>query len=141
MMATAEPQVPAVDPLVETTAALPVVGARDRGRASATLPRLQPGSYLAIQDGAEYVVIGLGEAPMRVGRSPAADVVIDDASVSRRHAMVVRRAGRTVLLDDRSRNGISVNGVRTSEAVLSDGDEIVLGRVTLRYVEVAAAAA
>jgi pSer/pThr/pTyr-binding forkhead associated (FHA) protein len=40
-----------------------------------------------------------------------------------------------VILDDRSRNGVYVNGARVSEADLEDGDTIALGRVLLRFVE------
>jgi pSer/pThr/pTyr-binding forkhead associated (FHA) protein len=41
-----------------------------------------------------------------------------------------------VVLDDRSLNGVVVNGARVREAVLDDGDTIVIGRVVLRYHEV-----
>ena len=56
--------------------------------------------------------------------------------MSRRHAVVIHRGGRTMLLDDRSLNGIYVNGQRVSEAALNDGDWIGIGHVSLRYVEV-----
>jgi pSer/pThr/pTyr-binding forkhead associated (FHA) protein len=73
---------------------------------------------------------------LRIGRSPAADILLDDPSVSRRHAVLVHRGGRAVLLDDRSLNGVFVNGERVGEAALHDGDAIVIGHVSLRYVEV-----
>ena len=72
----------------------------------------------------------------RIGRNPSADVVIDDQSVSRRHAIVTQRGDTTVILDDRSLNGTFVNGERIGESPLRDGDTIALGRVHLRYVEV-----
>jgi pSer/pThr/pTyr-binding forkhead associated (FHA) protein len=56
--------------------------------------------------------------------------------VSRRHALVTLRGARTVVLDDRSLNGVQVNGTRVSEAPLADGDLVALGRVLLRYLEV-----
>jgi pSer/pThr/pTyr-binding forkhead associated (FHA) protein len=40
-----------------------------------------------------------------------------------------------MILDDRSLNGVQVNGVRVSEAELKDGDTVLIGHVTLRYVE------
>ena len=40
-----------------------------------------------------------------------------------------------MILDDRSRNGVHVNGERVSEADLRDGDTILCGRVTLRFVD------
>ena len=72
----------------------------------------------------------------RLGRSLSADVEIDDATVSRRHALIVRQEGQTFLLDDGSRNGTWHNGIRVARAVLRDGDEIDLGGARLRYVEV-----
>ena len=72
----------------------------------------------------------------RLGRSLSADIEIDEPSVSRRHALIVRQDGQTYLLDDGSRNGTWHNGVRVDRAVLSDGDTIDLGTARLSYVEV-----
>ena len=99
------------------------------------MPKISAGRYLAIEDGDEVVLMALDRDLMHVGRSPSAEIVLDDASVSRRHALITRRGERSVILDDRSLNGIRVNGVRVTEAELSDGDTIVVGHVTLRYVE------
>jgi pSer/pThr/pTyr-binding forkhead associated (FHA) protein len=123
----------------QETGPLPRLPERDRRRALATVARPAPGRYLAIEDGGEIVLFALGDREgqtLRIGRSPAADIVLDDASVSRRHAVIVHRGGRTMILDDRSLNGVFVNGQRASEAVLSDGDGIVIGHVTARYHEV-----
>ena len=48
----------------------------------------------------------------RIGRSLAADVRFDDATVSRRHALIVAQADGVRVLDDRSLNGVYVNGRR-----------------------------
>src|SRR4029079_1335725 len=72
----------------------------------------------------------------RLGRSLSADVEIDEPSVSRRHALIVRQDGQTYLLDDGSRNGTWHNGIRVDRAVLNDGDTIDLGTARLSYVEV-----
>ena len=48
----------------------------------------------------------------RIGRSLAADVRFDDPTVSRRHALIVRQPDGVRLLDDRSLNGVFVNGAR-----------------------------
>ena len=58
---------------------------------------------------------------------------LDDHTVSARHAIVVARADRLRILDDRSTNGTVVNGRRVDEAELHDGDVVVLGRVVLTY--------
>jgi pSer/pThr/pTyr-binding forkhead associated (FHA) protein len=123
----------------QETGPLPRLPERDRRRASAMMARPAPGRYLAIEDGGEIVLFALGEREgqtLRIGRSTAADIVLDDASVSRRHAVIVHRGGRTVILDDRSLNGVYVNGERVGEAVLSDGDGIAIGHVSARYREV-----
>ena len=115
---------------------LPRTAARDRRRAAVTAPRLGPGRYLAIEDGSEVVVIPIEGESLRLGRSTSADVILEDVSVSRRHAVVVRRNQDTVVLDDRSQNGVVVNGQRVGGAVLDHGDEIRLGRVAMRYLHV-----
>jgi pSer/pThr/pTyr-binding forkhead associated (FHA) protein len=99
------------------------------------VPRLSPGRYLALEDGSDVVLLALNAELMHIGRSPTSEIVLDDASVSRRHALIARRGDRTVILDDRSRNGVHVNGVRVSEAELHDGDVVVCGHITLRFVE------
>jgi pSer/pThr/pTyr-binding forkhead associated (FHA) protein len=136
-VAIAHPHLSTEAPTQETTT-LPQVEARERRRASATLPQLAPGRYLGIEEAGEIVLMSLAADVMHIGRSPAADIVLDDSSVSRRHALIARRGEDTVVLDDRSLNGIRVNGVRVNEAILRDGDVIVLGQVTLRFVDVPA---
>jgi len=119
----------------QETGNLPRFPERERRRASATVPQLAPGRYLAIEDAGEVVLMPLRSELVRVGRSPANEIVLDDSSVSRRHALITRRGEAMVILDDRSLNGIRVNGERVAEAALRDGDMILLGHVTLRYVE------
>ena len=105
--------------------------------AAAAVWRLSPGRYLAIPDGDDVVVARLGGVT-RIGRRPSADVVLDDATVSRRHALVMERDGGVVIADDRSRNGLFVNGLRVSQARLRNGDEVQLGARVMRFLEVAA---
>ena len=72
----------------------------------------------------------------RIGRSRAADVQLDDATVSRRHALVVlTETGELRALDDRSLNGLFVNGERVEWAPLRDGDELEIGRYRLHLLE------
>ena len=118
------------------THALPHTAERERRRAAFTAPKLAPGRYLAIEDGDEVVVIEVGEETLHLGRSTSATVMLEHSSVSRRHAVVARRGDETVVLDDRSLNGVMVNGERVREAALRHGDEIVLGQVTLRFLDI-----
>ena len=64
-----------------------------------------------------------------VGRSRSCQLVLDDDSVSRRHARFSSTSGRCTLVDLSSRNGTYVNGRLVQQADLRDGDRIVLGRV------------
>src|SRR3954471_1418534 len=120
-------EAPAVSPMVE----------RDRTRAAARISQPGPGRYLAIPDGDEVALVPLREPTTRIGRSHTADVVLEDSSVSRRHAIIARRGQSSVLLDDRSLNGVHLNGERVIEAPLAHNDEILIGRISVRYVEVA----
>jgi pSer/pThr/pTyr-binding forkhead associated (FHA) protein len=120
----------------EETVALPRLASRDRRRAAAEIRRPAPGRYLAVEDGGDVVLVAIRESALRLGRDAAADMVFDDPSVSRRHAIVLPRDGGTVILDDRSLNGVRVNGKRVMAQTLRDGDVIALGSVTMRFVEV-----
>jgi pSer/pThr/pTyr-binding forkhead associated (FHA) protein len=133
-VAIADPR-PHTEAPTQETGTLPRIPDRERRRASLTMPRLAPGRYLAIEDSADVVLLPLDRELTHIGRSPSSEIVLDDASVSRRHALITRRGDRTVILDDRSRNGVHVNGARVSEADLHDGDIVVCGHITLRYIE------
>ena len=121
----------------QETGSLPRIPDRELGqhRGPAALPQLAPGRYLAIEDAGEVVLMALKSDLVRIGRSSANEIVLDDASVSRRHALLARRGETTFVLDDRSLNGVRVNGQRVSESPLKDGDALLLGHVALRYVE------
>lgn len=94
-----------------------------------------PGRYLIVEDDRERRPVPLGAPVVHLGRGMSADVVLDHHSVSRRHALIVQRGRRTFILDDRSLNGVLVNGRPVSEAELHHEDVLVLGRVVLRYLE------
>jgi predicted nucleic acid-binding Zn-ribbon protein len=96
----------------------------------------QPGEYLAYEEDEETTVMALTHEWTRVGRSLAADVRFDDPTVSRRHALLVRQPDGVRVLDDRSLNGVFVNGERIEWRTLEDGDEIVVGRYRLRFLSV-----
>jgi pSer/pThr/pTyr-binding forkhead associated (FHA) protein len=97
----------------------------------------QPGEYLVYEDDGELRTVALTREWTRIGRSLAADVRFDDPTVSRRHALIVRHPDGVRLLDDRSLNGVFVNGARVDGRVLKDGDEIIVGRYRLGFISVA----
>jgi predicted RNA-binding Zn-ribbon protein involved in translation (DUF1610 family) len=90
------------------------------------------GDYIAFEDGG-LRVIQLLDGWTRIGRSLSADIRFDDPTVSRRHAMIHREVGGTRILDDRSLNGVFVNGERVDMRELSDGDELTIGRFHLYF--------
>jgi pSer/pThr/pTyr-binding forkhead associated (FHA) protein len=106
-----------------------------RHRATPVLP-VEPGRYLEVQGRDQTLLIPLGDEVLHIGRGLAADLRLDESSVSRRHAILVPRSAGARILDDRSSYGTFVNGRRVQQADLRDGDVIVLGRVMLRYLEV-----
>jgi pSer/pThr/pTyr-binding forkhead associated (FHA) protein len=96
-----------------------------------------PGKYLAYEESGRHVVVPVQREWTRIGRSLAADVRFDDATVSRRHALIVNQADGTRVLDDRSLNGVYVNGRRVEWSALKDGDQVVVGRHTLWFMDTA----
>jgi predicted RNA-binding Zn-ribbon protein involved in translation (DUF1610 family) len=121
---TAEFDVPAADAppdwLAETRALLP-----------------SPGRFLAcLKEDGETAIFRLEEGWTRIGRSVTADVRLDDPSVSRRHALIVSEPGEKLrVLDDRSLNGVLLNGEVIEWAGLADGDELTIGRYRLFALE------
>lgn len=85
------------------------------------------------------VPIPLERDEVILGRALEADVRVNDSKVSRQHAtiksVINKATGRTdfLLQDLGSRNGISLNGVRVNEAILSHGDKIGIGEHILRF--------
>ncbi len=108
----------------------------ERVRHQATLADpVKPGRYIQFQGPEQTLLIPLEADPVHIGRGLAADLHLDESSVSRRHAILVPRPSGTRILDDRSVNGTFVNGRRVQQADLRDGDVIVVGRIMLRYLE------
>jgi FHA domain len=92
-----------------------------------------PGYCLARQgDGGEILCFQIERGWTRIGRSLTADLRLDDPSVSRRHALIVAEPGKPLrVLDDRSLNGVFLNGETVEWAPLRDGDELAIGRYSL----------
>ena len=69
----------------------------------------------------------------RAGRHPDSDIFLDDITVSRRHAEIVRVGDGFVLRDVGSLNGTYLNRERIEEAALSNGDELQIGKFKLVF--------
>ena len=72
---------------------------------------------------------------LTIGRDPSNDLVLPDAMVSRRHAVIEHRGGQFFLRDCNSANGSVVNGDRVSERGLRDGDLVAIGSMRLLFRE------
>lgn len=102
--------------------------------ARVTLP--QRGWHLACHEDGDIQLFPIGPGWTRIGRSVAADIRLDDPSVSRRHALLVSEPEKPLrVLDDRSLNGIFVNHEPIDWAKLVDGDELTIGRYHLFTLE------
>ena len=70
---------------------------------------------------------------MSIGRTPDAAVFLDDVTVSRNHALIVRRRDGLYIDDLGSLNGTYVNRQRVDSRRLEDGDELQIGKYKLSY--------
>ena len=96
-----------------------------------------PGRFLAYLEEEDTIrLFEIETGWTRIGRSAAADIRLDDPSVSRRHALIVSETPKSLrVLDDRSLNGVHVNGEAVEWARLCDGDELEIGAYRLFALE------
>lgn len=77
---------------------------------------------------------------LTIGRGSESDIVINDVSISRRHAQILRQAAGDYVQDLGSRNGTTLNGSPLSYPhLLHPGDIVCLGNIRLEYMPVQAA--
>ena len=70
-----------------------------------------------------------------IGRSPDCDIFLDDVTVSRKHAMLVRRDDAYYIEDQGSLNGTFLNRRRIESGRLENGDELQSGKYKLSFLE------
>ena len=101
----------------------------------AAVNALPPGSALLIvQRGPVSGARFLLDADTTVaGRSPSADIFLDDVTVSRKHASFVRTDNGFMMRDAGSLNGTYVNRERVDECLLQAGDEVQIGKFRMTY--------
>lgn len=104
-------------------------------QAIAAVPDIKPFAYLIAQD-ERATRHPIRNTIWRIGRSRDNELVLDDNSISRRHAEIQRGAdGTFVLLDKDSLNGVFVNGEKVGRRELKEGDILEIGDVFLRFTE------
>jgi pSer/pThr/pTyr-binding forkhead associated (FHA) protein len=94
------------------------------------------GAALVVRGGGGHVgeSFPLDGERMTIGRRPDSNIFLDDVTVSRDHAMVVRRGNAHHLDDLGSLNGTYVNRRRIDSVQLADGDELQVGKYKLLFV-------
>jgi hypothetical protein len=103
--------------------------AREGQRAAGRLVLTECGD-LALEVGRQYPLLPI----TTLGRGPTNTIVLPESFASIEHARITLRKGQWWLEDRRSRNGTLLNGVPVSgSVVLSSGDVIGIGRVSLRF--------
>jgi pSer/pThr/pTyr-binding forkhead associated (FHA) protein len=80
----------------------------------------------------------IADCPVTIGRLPENDVSIANMGISRRHVRVERDANRNFILSDlNSLNGTLVNNQRVKKTVLNTGDQIMIGKYTILFQDLA----
>jgi hypothetical protein len=91
---------------------------------------------LIVRSGAQAGETFVLRSPLtRLGRHPDSEIMLDDITVSRRHADVERTAAGYIARDVGSLNGTYVNQQRIDEAPLHQGDELQVGKFRLVFFE------
>ncbi len=93
------------------------------------------GDALVVRSGGgrQGELFALEKDRIEIGRSPDAEVFLDDVTVSRVHAVLVKEETGYVIEDTGSLNGTYVNRRRVERATLEDGDEVQIGKYRLTF--------
>jgi len=120
----------------EVTSAHPVIDA-DEGGPLADIDRssfrADQGMLVVLHGANAGARIALDADLIQVGRHPESDIFLDDITVSRRHAEIVRDSTSYRVRDVGSLNGTYVNRDLVTESELSDGDEVRIGKYKLVF--------
>jgi len=97
---------------------------------------LPPGGLLVVRAGPNAGSrFAIEKDLITAGRHPDSDIFLDDITVSRRHAEVMRQADGYIVRDVGSLNGTYVNRQRIDESRLEDGDELQVGKFKLVFID------
>lgn len=95
--------------------------------ATSSAPVASPHPVLLYVEGAEQRNIVVDHLPFSIGRKTGKDLVIPDSRVSRDHAQIICENGEYYLVDQNSRHGTFVNGIRRERQRLEANDRIDFG--------------
>ena len=91
-------------------------------------------SFAVIAGAQAGLVFKIGKPRVYLGRGTAADIQLQDAEISRRHAMIEIRGDEVTLVDQGATNGCFVQGTRIETAILDHQMEFTLGSTTLMLI-------
>jgi FHA domain len=122
--------------LEETTLSF-AVAEREEAGSEAMRRAVLAGPVLLIRAGGgrEGEVVGIESDVLTVGRSPHSDLFLDDVTVSRHHARILRDETGFLVEDLNSLNGTYVNRKRIERHQLFDGDEVQIGKFKVAFLE------
>lgn len=88
----------------------------------------------------DVVIYELSEGSISLGRHPDNDIILNDKSVSKKHALITVQTNedgktRVQIADLHSKNGTYINKLKTTYHVLANNDEIRIGKSVLIYSE------
>jgi len=93
---------------------------------------------LKLADGSRHE-FQVSKSEVTIGRSPASDIIVQDEKMSRTHARFEFDAeGRVKIVDTESTNGVKVNGIKVTEAVITSRDTIQIGDSEFQFEPVSA---
>jgi predicted component of type VI protein secretion system len=90
-------------------------------------------SVTVIFGGKDQKTYELDKPRLEVGREPGCEIHIDNLGISRKHCAFVNRNDTFVVQDLGSSNGTYVNGNKITEYYLNDGDEVIIGKYSLKF--------
>src|SRR5689334_8455276 len=70
-----------------------------------------------------------------IGRSDMSSLVLPFDAISRHHALLTKKNGRFVVIDQNSTNGTFVNGHKINTQVLNNGDQVAFGGYSFEFLE------
>ncbi|OOZ41106.1 hypothetical protein BOW53_05090 [Solemya pervernicosa gill symbiont] len=83
--------------------------------------------------GTDLKVFSFADGEVVVGRDPECDVFIDSLAIEPRHARISIGSDSTSIFDESGRESVFINGNPVNDRLLIEGDEIYIGKHTLRY--------
>lgn len=87
-----------------------------------------PVTLVVTEKGGAQRQMAFAKSEVTIGRVQGNDIILPKGNVSKRHARIVRKDGRFIVVDLKSTNGTYVNGRKiTSPLVVRDGDKVYIG--------------